>query len=372
MATFVKTAASFDQGARTLEREYFTSEVIFAEEMRQLFNGRWVCVGREDATAEPGAYRVVDVAGEEIIVLRDVESRLQAFYNVCRHRGARLCELPTGRLNQKIQCPYHAWTYGLDGRLVGAPHMQGCEGFAREDYPLHAVAIGTWEGFVFVNLAGGEEPLDEWLMPLVGRFSRFNLASLRSAGRIEYDVAANWKLLFQNYSECMHCPTIHPELSERSPYTSGENDLIEGPFLGGFMVLTEPGGSLTMSGGKCALPVGALPPEDLDRIYYYSILPNLLLSLHPDYVMFHTLWPETPARTRIICEWLFHPDAADSSGFRPEDAIEFWDRTNRQDWHVCESSQAGIASRAYTPGPYSPRESLPAAWDREYLRLMNS
>lgn len=368
--TFVNTAASFRQGARGLAREYLTSNAVFAKEVERLLLGRWVCVCREDEIAHTGDYRLATVGGESIIVVRDEDGRIRAFYNVCRHRGARLCDRPTGRLRSTIQCPYHAWTYRLDGRLVGAPHMQDHEGFDRDDYPLHAVAIGTWEGFVFLNLAADPEPLDDWLAPLRSRFSRFNLSKLRSARRIEYDVAANWKLIFQNYSECLHCPTIHPELSERTPYTSGGNDLVEGPFLGGFMVLTEGDGSLTTSGNACAVAVGDLPPEDFRRVYFYSIFPNLLLSLHPDYAMFHTLWPESAGRTRIVCEWLFHPDAPAVAGFRPDDAIAFWDRTNRQDWRVCESTQAGVASRAYTPGPYSPRESLPAAWDREYLRQM--
>ena len=107
-----------------------------------------------------------------------------------------------------------------------------------------------------------------------------------------------------------------------------------------------------------------------NRAYFYTIFPNLLLSLHPDYVMFHTLWPDGPARTRITCEWLFHPDSLSRPELDPEDGVRFWDMTNRQDWHICEQSQAGVSSRAYVPGPYSPRESVPAAWDREFLRAI--
>jgi Rieske 2Fe-2S family protein len=107
-------------------------------------------------------------------------------------------------------------------------------------------------------------------------------------------------------------------------------------------------------------------------VFYYSIFPNMLLSMHPEYVMVHQLWPQAPDRTLIVCDWFFHPDAAGATapGYNPEDAIEFWDVTNKQDWHVCELSQQGIASRAYEPGPYSARETIPAAWDREYLRRM--
>jgi Rieske 2Fe-2S family protein len=276
-----------------------------------------------------------------------------------------------------IQCPYHAWTYGLDGRLMGAPHMDQVEGFEKTEHSLHAVNLAIWEGFIFVNLAKKPMPLEECFAPLAGKFSHWNLPKLRSARRIEYDVRANWKLIFENYSECYHCPGVHPALQKLTPYDLAENDLCEGPFLGGFMPITQ-GRSLTMTGNACSLPVGDPPSqgsgvagieaEDADCVYYYSIFPNMLLSMHPDYVMVHQIWPQSPERTLILCDWFFHPEAFDRPDFRPDDATEFWDMTNKQDWHVCELSQQGIASRAYQPGPYSPRESIPAAWDREYLR----
>ncbi|PYJ04741.1 MAG: hypothetical protein DME95_06830, partial [Verrucomicrobia bacterium] len=268
--------------------------------------------------------------------------------------------------------------------------------------------VALWEGFIFVNLAeagaltsilsqrerrkqDGFVSLEDWFATLAGKFARWNLPSLRSARRIEYDVRANWKLIFQNYSECYHCLGVHPELSKISPHDSAENDLIEGPFLGGFMRIAK-GRSLTMSGNACALGIADSsrahdrarnrnPSQEIEndydheheqdgknRVFYYSIFPNMLMSLHPDYVMVHQLEPQSPERTLILCDWFFHPDAFNRVDFRPDDAIEFWDMVNRQDWHVCELSQQGISSRAYVPGPYSARESIPAAWDREYLR----
>jgi glycine betaine catabolism A len=128
--------------------------------------------------------------------------------------------------------------------------------------------------------------------------------------------------------------------------------------------------SLTLSGKPAGPPVGELPAEDMNRVYYYSVFPNMLLSLHPDYVMVHRITPLAPGRTHIACEWLFHPEAGEHPGFNPGDAVGFWDKVNRQDWRLCELSQAGISSRAYRPGPYSPRESVSAAWDREYLKAM--
>jgi Rieske 2Fe-2S family protein len=154
------------------------------------------------------------------------------------------------------------------------------------------------------------------------------------------------------------------------PYQSGANDLIEGPFLGGYMVISEPAVSVTMSGGAAALPIAELPAEDRRRAYYYSFQPNMLLSIQPDYVNYYMLWPIAADRTVVESEWMFHPEAFGRPDFRPEDAIEFWDVTNRQDWRITEESMAGIRSRRYQPGPYSARESVPAAWDRAYLASM--
>jgi Rieske 2Fe-2S family protein len=363
---FRKTADTFTAGAKTLPQRYFISLEIFAKEQEEIFSTQWVLVGHQSQIAKAGDYFVQEVAGESLIIVCDQKAEMRAFYNVCRHRGTRLCEEKKGH-SSAIQCPYHAWTYGLDGRLVGAPHMDKVRDFDKAEYSLHAINLALWEGFIFVNLADEPTLLEEVFAPLAGKFTHWNLPKLRSAKRIEYDVRANWKLIFENYSECYHCPGVHPALQKLTPYDLAENDLCEGPFLGGFMPITK-GHSLTMTGNACALPVGDIKGEDHDRVFYYSIFPNMLLSMHPDYVMVHQLWPQSPERTVILCDWFFHPEAFDHPDFHPDDAIEFWDMTNKQDWHVCELSQQGIASRAYQPGPYSPQESIPAAWDREYLR----
>src|SRR5438552_9996230 len=369
--SFRKTTDTFVAGAKTLPQRYFISPEVFAQELEKIFSMQWILVGHQSQIARPGDYFVSEVSGESLIVVRDKRGEIHGFYNVCRHRGSRLIENRNGQLSAAIQCPYHAWTYAFDGRLIGAPHMDDVPGFNKTEYSLHPVNVGLWEGFIFVNLAdasaqrGGYISLNEWFVPLTGKFSRWNLPALRPAKRIEYDVRANWKLIFQNYSECYHCPGVHPELSKISPYDSSENDLTEGPFLGGLMRIASDK-SLTMSGRTCALPVGDFGNEDFRIVFYYSIFPNMLLSLHPDYVMVHQLQPQSPERTLILCDWFFHPEAFERQDFRPEDAIEFWDMVNRQDWHVCELSQQGVASRTYQPGPYSSRESIPAAWDRYY------
>jgi Rieske 2Fe-2S family protein len=370
MATFLKTTESYKQGARTLPGRYYTSPDILAEEQERIFRRRWICVARDESVATPGEYVLAEIAGESIIVLRDQSGERRAFYNVCRHRGTRLCEAARGRLSETIQCPYHAWTYALDGRLIGAPHMNEVEGFDKKAYPLHAVALAEWEGFLFVNLDPAAEPLATAFAPLSGRFTRYRLPTLRTVRRIEYEVRANWKLILQNYNECLHCPIIHPEFSTKLPYTSGANDLVEGSFLGGYMEIKAPHQSATLTGRSCALPLGDLPAEDRRRAYFYALFPTMMLSLHPDYAVFYTVWPQGPASSRVVCEWLVHPDAPAAPGYNIADAEEFWDRTNRQDWHICEQSQLGVSSRAYVPGPYSPRESIPAAWDRTFLQVL--
>ena len=372
-----KTRDTFAAGTKTLPQRYFVSAEIFRQEQEQIFSTQWLLVGHQSQIADAGDYFLVSAPpssdygapGESLIITRDKSGAIHGFYNVCRHRGTRLKEDACGHASA-IQCPYHAWTYGLDGRLIGAPHMDEVPGFDKADYSLRAVNLALWEGFIFINLDENAMPLEEWFAPLHGKFSHWNIPTLQPAKRIEYDVRANWKLMFENYSECYHCPGVHPQLQKVSPYDSAENDLREGPFLGGFMKIN-PGKSLTMSGNACAAFVGKI--ENLQQVFYYSIFPNMLLSLHPEYVMLHQLWPQSPERTLIVCDWLFHPDAARAGQavYNPDDAIEFWDMTNKQDWRVCELSQQGIASRAYVPGPYSSRESIPAAWDRYYLTVMH-
>ena len=371
MSEFQPTATSFRRGSRTLPGEYYVSEAILAEEGERIFATAWHCVGRAARVAELGAYFLATIAGESIIVLRDRKGALRAFFNVCRHRGTRICREEAGRFGETLQCPYHAWTYRTDGELTGAPHMQDVAGFDKKDYPLHAAAIGEWEGFLFVSIARDPQPLATAWRPMIGRLSRYGLSDLVVGHRVVYDVQANWKLAFQNYSECLHCPTIHPKLATVLPYQSGANDLTEGPFLGGYMELTPPNQSATMSGALAgALVNPSLPEADRHRAFYYTLMPNMFLSLHPDYVNYYLVHPLSPGHTRIESEWLFHPDTIRDGAKNIRDAIEFWDVTNRQDWDIVERSQQGIASRRYEPGPYSSRESIPAAWDREYLRWM--
>jgi Rieske 2Fe-2S family protein len=363
---------SLAERAMTLPGEFYTSAEVFTREQERIFSRRWLCVGRGDAMPEPGDFELVSAAGESLLVVRGRDGKARAFYNVCRHRGTRVCEQERGRFAGGIQCPYHAWTYGLDGALLGAPHMTDVPWFDRADHPLVPAALGEWEGFLFLNLATDAGSLDEALGPLLGRFAPWRLPALKTVRRIAYEVRANWKLVFQNFSECYHCPPVHPALAKLSHYRSGANDLRDGAVLGGYMVINEKGGSISVSGRLCGAPLGDLPEEERQRVYYYSIFPATFLTVQPDFAMATRLEPLAADRTRVVCDWLFAPETLEKPGFDPNDGIEIWDVTNRQDWHMCELAQQGVSSRAYRPGVYSKEESLLAAFDREYRRSLGA
>ncbi len=368
MATFVKPNAA---GAKTLASSWYISPDVFAAEQERIFAREWLCVGREEAIPQSGDFFTVERAGESLIITRDAAGCVHAFFNVCRHRGTRVCSVASGHFAGSIQCPYHAWTYGLDGTLKVARNMAEVPGFDRTEYPLKEAALALWEGFIFVNLERAST-FEGAFAPLIGRFTRWSVGGLETARSLTYEVGCNWKLIFLNYSECYHCPLVHPQLDKLSPSDSGRNDLPEGPFLGGYSELREHGTSLTMTGRSSRPPIGSVGGVELDKVYYYTIFPSLLLSLHPDYVMAHYLRPLAADRTEVVCAWLFDPETIARPDFDPSDVVDFWDLTNRQDWRVNEQTQLGLHSRAYAPGPYSNAEGLLSAFDRHYMRVMGA
>jgi glycine betaine catabolism A len=349
----------------TLPARYYTDPDLFRDEVERFYCQGWICAGRADQIPNAGDYFLREIGDESLIITRDQDDLVRSFFNVCRHRGTRICASAEGHFSGRIQCGYHGWTYGLDGKLIGAPHMH--DGFCREEYPLNPVRAEVWDGYIFIHLGSDPAPLASQLEDLPQKFAHWQMGELRCDRRIEYEVKANWKLIMQNYSECLHCPILHPALSAISDYLSGQNDPPRRGYIGGSMEFQ--GGAKTMSrDGKLLreyLP--KLSAEERNKVFYYAIFPNLLLSLHPDYVMTHTLWPRAVDHTSVICEWHFHPDEMVKPGFKADDAVEFWDATNREDWAISELSQAGIKSRAYKPGPYSRCESLPQAFDQMVL-----
>jgi phenylpropionate dioxygenase-like ring-hydroxylating dioxygenase large terminal subunit len=347
---------------KTLPQQYYVDPAIFRQELEKFYFRSWICAGRAPEIPQPGDYFLREIGRESVLLVRGADDQVRAFFNVCRHRGTRICTVAAGRFSGGIQCGYHGWTYGLDGKLSAAPHMNQPD-FCRDNYPLHGILAEIWDGHLFVNLDRNGAPLAAQLGDLRGKFDAWRVGELRMAARMTYEVKCNWKLLVVNYNECLHCPILHPLLNRMTHYLSGENDPPAAGYIGGSMEFREGVETMSVDGKKPRACLPGLPGENLERVLYYTVYPNLFLSLHPDYVMTHTLWPQAVDHTRVICELHFHPDEMKKSGFDPSDAVEFWDTTNREDWRICELSQLGIQSLAYQPGPYSAKEALPRAFD---------
>ncbi len=364
MSSYVNTRPELSTGITTLPAKYYTDPGHFAAEMERIYFDMWLCAGRTEQIPEAGSYFVRRIGNASVIILRDADGNVHAHHNVCRHRGTMLCGDTEGRFAGRIQCQYHAWTYGLDGGLINAPHMDKVQGFREADYPLRKVAVDTWDGHIFINLSERPTPFADHVVGLPAKFRPWGMEDLRLVERKVYPLKANWKLIIQNYSECLHCPIVHPLLQKQSHYMSGDNEPAQPTYLGGRMELREGIKTLSMDGSTTRACLPGLDAADQRRVYYYAVLPNLLLNLHPDFMLTFTLWPLAPDRTDIVCEWHFHPDAIASPDFDPRSTIEFWDITNRQDWDLSELAQQGISSRGYQPGPYSNREELLHGLDR--------
>jgi Rieske 2Fe-2S family protein len=366
-----KPRAALPDTAQTLPTRYYTDPAIFGRERERFYRQMWIGVGRLDDIPESGRWITRELDDDRIFIVRTgAGADVRAFHNVCRHRGTQLCDGDQGVFAGGIRCPYHAWTYDLEGRLIGAPHMDGSPGFNRAELPLASVGAAVWDGFVFVNLSGSAAPLADQLAELPQTFRAWQMGGLRRAHQVIYDVRANWKLIVQNYNECLHCPTLHPALNKLSHYLSGENEPLRPGYMGGRMDLSPDAQTMSMTGQSSRRPLPGLSEEERRRVYYYSVFPNLMIAPHPDYVLTHVLWPLAPDRTRITCDWLVHPAELARPDFDLSDATAFWDMTNRQDWRVCELAQAGISSRGYQPGPYSNREDLLYAFDRYIVETL--
>jgi Rieske 2Fe-2S family protein len=366
--------------SRMLPPAAYTSAEVHAWERRHFFGGGWSCAGHSSRLPAPGDQLAVPAAWSgsalpgsdagSVILVRGSDGALRAFANTCRHRGHELlpcagAELDPGSepgprpVNAKaIVCPYHSWTFSLAGQLLGAPgHRDPPPG----DWSLRELPAVEWHGLVFVDASGGAAgPLPlATLEPLVAPYEPERLVV---AATHRYDAAANWKVLTENYHECYHCPTIHPELCSVSPPHSGANYDASGSWLGGWMKLRSGAETMSLDGRMSAagrsggVPLRGLAGQARRTVAYVGIFPNVLLSLHPDYVMTHVMRPVAAGRTVIECSWAFAPEAVAAPGFDPCYAVDFWDLTNRQDWAACESVQRGLGSPFAAAGPLSADE----------------
>jgi Rieske 2Fe-2S family protein len=343
--------------SRMLPREAYVDAAVFAWEQEHFVERGWVCLGGAGELAAAGDQRADAVGRGGVFLVRGSDERLRAFANACRHRGHEL--LPCGEAavtRSGVVCPYHAWSYRLDGSLRRTPGFARGPEFSEEEHGLVELATEVWHGFVFVNVSGDAGPLARHLDGLDELVAPYEPERLRPAGRHEYVVHANWKILNENYQECYHCPVIHPELCQVTPPDSGANYLHPGAgaWVGGFMLLRPGVDTMSLDGRSGAAgPLRGVASNARDQVLYIGVFPNLLLSLHPDYVMTHVVTPLSADRSRVACEWSFAPEDMEQDGFDPAFAVDFWDVTNRQDWAACESVQRGLSSPAARPGPLS-------------------
>ena len=349
-------AAEFGN-SRTLPADAYRSADVFAWERETIFESGWVCVGRTDDLALPGQLRAIDHGGESVLLARDQDGTLRAFSNVCRHRGHILVEPGDAIDARQIRCPYHSWAYRFDGELRTAPLLTQTDDFEASQWGLVSIRAGTWMGWAFLDPSGVAPDLTATFGNASELLARYEPERLRLGARHAYEVKANWKLVTENYHECYHCTSIHPELCEVTPHDSGADHQPTGLWCGGTMYLKDHASTMSLSGESLGVAFRLLEDGHLREVVYVGLWPNLLVSAHPDYVMTHRIVPLAPDRTFIECDWLWAPDSFEADGFSTDYATDFWDITNKEDWTACEQVQRATVNRGFRPGPLSPMET---------------
>jgi Rieske 2Fe-2S family protein len=343
----------------TLSGDFYTSAEVFTTEQDQIFERMWFCAVRSAELATPGQFKTVQVGRESVLVVRGKEGTLRAFLNVCRHRGAMLCTEPAGEVKRSLQCPYHAWTYALDGKLVAAPNMASLKdasgaGIDRYRYGLVPVALTEWLGYAWVCLADDPPSFAEQVVGEVTRrlgdasaVDHYGIEELTVGRRVVYDVAANWKLIVENFMECYHCATIHPELTEVLPeFAKG---LAAQYYVGHGAEFASEVTGFTIDGSAGFETLPGVTEEQDRRYYAITVRPTVFVNLVPDHVIFHRMYPLAPDRTVVECDWLYTPDVVDS-GRDVSRSVELFHRVNEQDFAACERTQPAMSSRAYRNG----------------------
>ncbi len=344
--------------SRLLPRLAYVDRSVFDWEEHHFWRHGWTCVARSEDVAHSGDQRAEAVGRAGVFLVRAEDGRLRGFANVCRHRGHELLGCGESRHLPFVVCPYHSWSYHLDGSLRSAPRFDEWEAFDPEENGLLELPTEEWHGLVFVAGAPDVAPLGSHLAGLEELVAAHEPGRLRVGARHDYVVEANWKIVIENYQECYHCAMIHPELCMVSPPRSGENYRMShaGAWVGGWKALRLEAETMSLSGKSGGTVLRGLDARARREVVYLVLFPNVLLSLHPDYVMTHVLTPLAPARTRIHCSWSFSPEDLGRPEFDPSYAVDFWDLTNRQDFSACESVQRGLRSEHWTPGQLAPDE----------------
>jgi Rieske 2Fe-2S family protein len=336
-----------------LPAHWYHDPAHYRRELEAFWYRGWVAACREEEIPSPGDWVRVSIGSQTIIVLKDATGVPKAFHNTCRHRGSILCEKDAGKFARgRIVCPYHAWTYDLDGRLVGTPRRMQTPDFDAKDFPLFEVSVDVWAGFVFVNLAGGKGTAG-----LQEKYKNYNLQDLRIGRRIVADVKANWKLLAENFAECFHCPPVHPELctvvtAYQDAGAWGLRQKAEDK------PEYKPGATTLTLDGTSRLPAFAGLNEQEKQTLYAAetLLPNLFLNIQPDYVNSHLMFPTGPESVRIVYDWLFEPRHLPLAEADLQHYVALWEVTNAQDARNCEWQQQGLHALPFEHGHYVPQE----------------
>lgn len=355
----------------TLPPDVYRSDAYYALEAEHLFGKAWVCVGYTSQVAEPGQTMLADVGGQPVIITRDKQKRLQAFHNVCRHRGSLLVE-KEGKLD-RFRCPYHAWTYELDGSLKncplfsmsgdceswGGPDGSGRESFTKNDYGLLPVRLETWGCFVFVSLDKNPGPLSDYLGDLPRQYANFPLEELVLVRRKKYHIEANWKLVGENFLEYYHLPWVHPELCGVTAIDMHKRNQGSGMYMSFYASPLLQGKTPIDAGYLPAMP--GLPSEEANSGYFPLIFPNVAMFLMPHHLFSLLMTPKGPQSTEEFGDILVHPSVLKGpDSERKIDAIlEFYDMVNVQDIVAVERVQKGLKSKAYPGGRMSYRFEEP-------------
>jgi choline monooxygenase len=352
--------------AETLLPEAYTSEAFFALERERVFGSTWVVVGCSAQLRQPGDVLVAEVAGRSIFVVRKHDGALRAFYNVCRHRGTRLLAAEECRVKRFIRCPYHSWAYDHDGQCVGTPlftgsdipadqqaafDMQDVAAFDRADYGLLPVAVDSWGPLVFVNLEPDPAPLSEHLGDLPARAAGYRLDEWELARTGEYEIAANYKLVAENFMEYYHLPWVHPGLVKVSPIDAHHRWQGPGMYAG---FCTTPIAPDTDDGGwqSGLAAISGLDAQDATSARFVWLFPNVAVSILPNHVFIIHARPVSPRLTQETTYLLTHPESAGTEDSeRAVDQIgAFWDKVNREDIEIVERVQAGLDSTPFPGG----------------------